>query len=922
MHRSNSELEADLGLLEQLDSCRAVAKSLHEEGLQSLASHLRAWFNGHDTHSAVEWAPIDTEPDDYINPALALRALSTARPVPADIERHLLSRIDALTLTELTPLPTPGRAKNVPVLQAARVLDALANRNGHGLGRPALLCLYRLLLELNTVTAPDWTAGSARATQNGQPSAFMTAEAARSTVALIEALRASASQFRTLATYFGRLSRMHRNRHLPEDWVVAESRKLFLTAYCSLAQDGRRSALPIDLAALLDQDKACNDLISDVANALERSLRTIATTVQDALSEVDETARSVHSHKRAADPFAARSFEYAHQTARDAIHAFHEGAKAGIEHLVALQQDGEPSTFLDRTPLELELVSTRFDSLADGLRRLLAPTAATAARMTDRELAAVSSDATQHWNPSELVAAASALLSLGGDSDDPRLSAAQEALEQSLSFDGSYPSQKTIDTSPSGYSLTVLGSDVVRSFALLFTRAAHGPSLRVARSLLRHFQRTAVQQLANPPKLIGWSHDHPGAPRAATAWTSSLALVALSSYIEMIEGTLNRTVCTHFLSRSAEDLEQGPSLDDLFVPDYGLAWCAPARTDAIEVQEALKKSAGGALEGIVEERGDSLAYYLIRMQAHVSGLTPPPDIRGSCYSAVLYGPPGTGKTTLLEALAASSGCSLVEVTPSDIMLSGQHDIERRARVVFKALSLLTSTVILLDEFDPVLLARRPGREPSSFSFLTPGLLPKLKHLNAEAQRRRCAFALLTNHIGLLDEAAIRTGRFDYKIGVFPPDLLSRAGQLASALADAESEPNAIPVDWDRAAAVVLASRDAGMQTLATPGNFLSYKRLASTLDPDSILARVQEDAQDGARGGWAPGPPDAIPLEFPEASSPFAVQEFRQWAWIREWDEKAADRAPTEFQWSDLLKACKNAPHSLFLDLPTNPRGS
>jgi hypothetical protein len=65
----------------------------------------------------------------------------------------------------------------------------------------------------------------------------------------------------------------------------------------------------------------------------------------------------------------------------------------------------------------------------------------------------------------------------------------------------------------------------------------------------------------------------------------------------------------------------------------------------------------------------------------------------------------------------------------------------------------------------------------AFTFLTPGMLPKLKDLRRCAAKRSCAFVLSTNLIGGLDPAAVREGRFDKKVGIYPPDPLSRAGRL-------------------------------------------------------------------------------------------------------------------------------------------------
>ncbi len=189
------------------------------------------------------------------------------------------------------------------------------------------------------------------------------------------------------------------------------------------------------------------------------------------------------------------------------------------------------------------------------------------------------------------------------------------------------------------------------------------------------------------------------------------------------------------------------------------------------------------------------------------------------HSAILYGPPGTGKTTLIEALAKTANVPLVEVTPSDILLAGEEKVETRARVVFEALSMLSNVVILLDEFDRVLWDRTQADSSSMFQFLTPGMLPKLKKLYDQAERQRTVFVLSTNLIGGLDPAAIREGRFDKKIGVFPPDVLSRAGRLSKTC-------NIKAMNLDiatRFPEIVVGSAGLGMNTLGKPGWFTATK---------------------------------------------------------------------------------------------------
>jgi hypothetical protein len=128
----------------------------------------------------------------------------------------------------------------------------------------------------------------------------------------------------------------------------------------------------------------------------------------------------------------------------------------------------------------------------------------------------------------------------------------------------------------------------------------------------------------------------------------------------------------------------------------------------------------------------------------------------------------------------------VELSPSDIAVAGQEAIESRARAIFRALAMLTKVVIIFDEFEPVLLSRKAREEDRAeerniFTFLTPGMLPKLTRLHEAAEQQGVVYYLVTNHLEKLDEAAIREGRFDQQIGIYPPDPLSRAGAFQFAL---------------------------------------------------------------------------------------------------------------------------------------------
>src|SRR5438067_795236 len=108
------------------------------------------------------------------------------------------------------------------------------------------------------------------------------------------------------------------------------------------------------------------------------------------------------------------------------------------------------------------------------------------------------------------------------------------------------------------------------------------------------------------------------------------------------------------------------------------------------------------------------------------------------------------------------------------------------------------------------------------------MLPKLKALNDAAGKRRIAYVLTTNLIGDLDDAAIRDGRFDFKLGIYPPDVLSRAGRIVSEVIRFSASRKRLDAlksaSLDRIATVVGRTARGGMTQIGKPGWLTAPKK--------------------------------------------------------------------------------------------------
>lgn len=157
---------------------------------------------------------------------------------------------------------------------------------------------------------------------------------------------------------------------------------------------------------------------------------------------------------------------------------------------------------------------------------------------------------------------------------------------------------------------------------------------------------------------------------------------------------------------------------------------------------------------------------------------------------LLYGPPGCGKTHLAGALAGELGHSFIEVTPADLSSKWMGEPASNVADLFEIAAANAPCILFIDEIDGVAGSRR-GSTSDNQQQLVNQLLTEVEG----AAENDVVTVGATNFVEDVDSALRRSGRFDERVEVPPPDAHARREILRIHLQD---RPIADDIDWDAA----------------------------------------------------------------------------------------------------------------------------
>lgn len=150
---------------------------------------------------------------------------------------------------------------------------------------------------------------------------------------------------------------------------------------------------------------------------------------------------------------------------------------------------------------------------------------------------------------------------------------------------------------------------------------------------------------------------------------------------------------------------------------------------------------------------------------------------------LMTGKPGNGKTFMAEALAGELRLPFLSVSYGDVASKWVNDTPENVVKVFRDAAKQAPCVLFIDEIDSLIANRNNSSGNEESARVTNVLLTELVNI----RRAGVVVVAASNFVDRLDPAAIREGRFDFKIEITAPDSVARRHMIVSKCKIAISE---------------------------------------------------------------------------------------------------------------------------------------
>lgn len=167
----------------------------------------------------------------------------------------------------------------------------------------------------------------------------------------------------------------------------------------------------------------------------------------------------------------------------------------------------------------------------------------------------------------------------------------------------------------------------------------------------------------------------------------------------------------------------------------------------------------GGLEAIKQELIEAIEFPIRYKEAFAKlGAKP---IKG----ILLYGAPGTGKTLLAKAAASQTGVNFISVKGAELLSRYIGESEKAIRQIFKVAKQAAPSLIFFDEIDAIAPKRKSGESGVSERVVA----QFLAEMDGIEELTGVVVLAATNRLDMIDDALLRSGRFDLRLEIPLPN---------------------------------------------------------------------------------------------------------------------------------------------------------
>lgn len=184
----------------------------------------------------------------------------------------------------------------------------------------------------------------------------------------------------------------------------------------------------------------------------------------------------------------------------------------------------------------------------------------------------------------------------------------------------------------------------------------------------------------------------------------------------------------------------------------------------------------------------------------------------------MYGPPGTSKTLLARAIATESNLNFICVKGPELLSKWVGASENAIHALFKTARLNSPSIIFFDEIDAI-GCKRPSSSTKSETRTADRILSQLlSELDGLNSLDGVQIVAATNRPDLLDEALLRSGRFDRHLYVSLPDFAARVS-----IFKVLSISSPLSIDFDKWSSLTEGWSGAEIMELVQAGGYIALE---------------------------------------------------------------------------------------------------